>query len=199
MSRPPLLVRVAGSPLPAFLLFLGYAAIIVSWSQGEAPWWLALAAVGASLRTLSAIRRLRRYKAWLAEWNAMGATKQPQRKERRGGRRRVLITGAVLLLLAIPAGFRHLQSNEERGMALTLLSVTACVCLLLVVLRSIRRRMAKRRKTEPEAPAAPVVEWMLGRASSSPSRSEAARKLPDYSARLLGSGNVASRRNEAVS
>jgi hypothetical protein len=115
MSRPPLLVRVAGSPLPAFLLFLGYAAIVVSWSQGEAPWWLALVSVGASIRTLSAIGRLRRYKAWLAEWNAIGAAEQPRPKEKRGGRRRLLITGAVLLLLAIPTCFRYLPMNEEGG------------------------------------------------------------------------------------
>jgi len=187
MSRPPLLVRVAGSPLPAFLLFLVYAAIIVSWSQGEAPWWLALVAVGASLRTMSAIGRLRRYKAWLAEWNAMSATEQPQVKEKRGGRRRVLITGAVLLLLAIPTCFRYLQSDDERGMAPTQLSVIACVFLLGVVLRKIRRRMTKRRNAEPQTAPEPVVEWMLGQASSSPSRSEAARKLPKYSTRLLGS------------
>jgi hypothetical protein len=187
MSRPPLLVRVAGSPLPAFLLFLGYVAIVVSWSQGEAPWWLALIAVGASIRTLSAIGRLRRYKAWLAEWNAIGATEQARPKEKRGGRRRMLLTGTVLLLLAIPAGFRHLQGNEQSGSALTLFWVVACVCLLGVVLRSIKRRMAKHGNAEPEDADAPVVEWMLGHASSSPSRSEAARKLPDYSTRLLGS------------
>jgi Na+/melibiose symporter-like transporter len=187
MSRPPLLVRVAGSPLPAFLLFLVYAAIIVSWSQGEAPWWLALVAVGASIRTLSAIGRLRRYKAWLAEWNAIGATDQPDPKEKRGGRRRMLITGSVLFLLTVPTCFRYLQSNDELGIALTLLSVIVCLCLLGVVLRNTRRRINKRRKVEPEAADAPVVEWMLGQASSSPSRSEAARKLPEYSARLLGS------------
>jgi hypothetical protein len=58
--------------------------------------------------------------------------------------------------------------------------------MLGVVLRNIRR-MAKRPKADPETADAPVVEWTLGRASSSPSRSEAARKLPEYSARLLGS------------
>jgi cytochrome bd-type quinol oxidase subunit 2 len=187
MSRPPLLVRVAGSPLPAFLLFVGYAAVVAGWYEGDLTWWLALAAVGASMRTLSAVGRVRRYKAWLAEWNAMNATEQPQVKEKRGGRRRLFVTGAALLLLAIPAGFQHLQGNEQWGTALTLLWIVACVYLLGVVLRSIKRRMAKRRKTEQEAAAVPVVEWMLGRASSSPSRSEAARKLPEYSTRLLGS------------
>jgi len=188
MTRPPLLVRVAGSPLPALLLFFGYAAVVAGWYEGNVAWWLALAAVGASIRTLSAVGRVRRYKAWLAEWNAMGATaEQPKRKEKRAGRRWVTITGTALLLLAIAAGFGHLQSADEQGMALTMLLVIACVCLLGLVFRSIKRRTRKRPKAEPEAPAALVVEWMLGRASSSPSRSEAARKLPEYSARLLGS------------
>jgi hypothetical protein len=187
MNRPPLLVRVAGSPLPAFLFFLSYAAIVVSWSQGEAPWWLALVAVGASIRTLSAIGRLRRYKAWLAEWNAISAAEQPRPKEKPGGRQRMLITGAASLLLAIPAAAPHLQGNAALGTALTLVWVAAFVYLLAVVLRNIRRRTAKCRKAEPETADTPVVEWMLGQASSSPSRSEAARKLPEYSTRLLGS------------
>src|SRR5580658_6052564 len=150
MSRPPMLVRVAGSPLPAFLLFLSYAAIVVSWSQGEAPWWLALVAVGASLRTLSAIGHLRRYKAWLAEWNAIGAAEQPRPKEKPCGRQRMLITGAASLLLAIPAAISHLQGNAALGTALTLLWAVAFVYLLAVMLRNARRRMTKRRKVEPE-------------------------------------------------
>ena len=186
MSRPPLLVRTAGSPLPALLLFVGYTALIWGWYEDRVVWWLALAAVGAALRTLSAVGQVRRYKAWLAEWNAMAGTEQPRHKEKRRGRRRVLLPGAALLLVAIPAGFQYLQGNQEWGAALTLLGVVASVYLVAVALRSITRRITKRRITEPEADTAPVVEWMLGRASSSPSRSEAARKLPEYSARLLG-------------
>lgn len=34
MSRPPLLVRVAGSPLPALLLFVSFTAVIAVWYQG---------------------------------------------------------------------------------------------------------------------------------------------------------------------
>ena len=191
MSRPPLLVRVAGSPLPALLLFMGYAAVVAGWYHGDVVWWLALAAVGASFRTLSAVGRVRRYKAWLAEWNAMGEMEQPQQpqarpKEKRGSRRRVFITGAALLALAIPVCLPSLQGNDAGwGTAVTLWLV-ACVYLAGVMLRSIARRMTKRRKAEPEAVVAPVVEWMLGRASSSPSRAEAARKLPEYTSRLLG-------------
>jgi hypothetical protein len=183
MSRPPLLVRVAGSPLPAFLLFVGYALVVAGWYDGEVAWWLALGSVGAAMRTVAAIGRVRRYKAWLAEWNAMGEMEHLRPKKKRSWRRRIFITGAVLLLLAIPACLQHLQGNQ----ALQLLCVVGCICLVAVVLRSIKRRIAKRRKAEPEDVSIPVVEWMLGRASSSPSRAEAARKLPEYCARLLGS------------
>lgn len=199
MTRPPLIVRVAGSPLPAFLLFLGYAAIVAGWYQDQIVWWVALATVGAAMRTLSAIGRVRRYKAWLAEWNAMGAKEEPARppKEKRGGRHWLI---ALLLLLAIPACFTHLQVNEQWRGALILLWIAACIYLVGLVLRSITRRMTKRPKAQPKTEATTTpVEWMLDPATSSPSRFEAARKLPEYCTRLLDSSSVASHRNEAAS
>jgi hypothetical protein len=102
------------------------------------------------------------------------------------GRHRVIVTTAALLLLAIPARFARLQGNEQWRGALILLWIAACIYLVGLVLRSITRRIRKRPRAQPEAATAPV-EWMLSPASSSPSRSEAARKLPEYCARLLGS------------
>jgi Na+/melibiose symporter-like transporter len=140
------------------------------------------------MRTLSAVGRVRRYKAWLAEWNSMGARVEPgpPPKEKRGGRRRVFVTSAALLVLVIPVYLPNLQGNEEWRTALTLLWVVACIYLVGLVLRGITQRMTKRRKAQREAATEPV-EWMLSRASSSPSRSEAAKKLPDYCTRLLSS------------
>jgi hypothetical protein len=188
MTRPPLLVRIAGSPLGAVLLFLLYAAIVAGWYEGQVVWWLALGSVGAFMRTLSAVGRVRRYKASMEEWNAMGAREEPAppRKERHGGRRRLFVTCAVLLVLVIPACLPSLEGNDELGMTLTLLWVVAGIYLIGVVIRSIIRRITKRRTAKPEAATAPVA-WMLARASSSPSRSEAAQKLPEYCARLLRS------------
>jgi len=77
MTRPALFVRVAGSPRSAVLLFMCYTAVVVGWCEGTIVWWLGLAAVGLFIRTLSAVGQLRRYKAWLAEWNAMGAKEEP--------------------------------------------------------------------------------------------------------------------------
>jgi len=95
--------------------------------------------MGAAMRTLSAVGRVRRYKAWLAEWNAMGAKDEPAPppKDNRVGRRRVFVTSAALLLLVIPACFRHLQDNEEWRTALILLWLVACIYLVGLVLRSI--------------------------------------------------------------
>lgn len=199
MSRPPLFVRVAGSPRPAFLLFLCYTAIIFGWCEGTVAWWLGLAAVLASIRTLSAVGQLRRYKAWLAEWNAMGAKEEPSPppKEKAGRRRRVFVTSAALLLLLIPAWSQHIQGNEEFRTALILLWFVSLIYLVGLALRRVTRRMRKRPEVQPPAAGAPEsatppVEWMLGRASSSPSRAEAARQLPEYCTRLLSSGSATS-------
>ena len=186
MTRPSLLVRVAGSPLGALLLLLGHAALIAGWYEGQVVWWLALGSVGAAIRTLSAVGRVRRYKAWMAEWNAMGAREEsaPQNNGKPRARRWVFL--AALLLLGIPMCLPYLGGNEEWRTALSLLWVPACLFVVGVALRRIIRRIARRFKSRREVVNAPV-KWMLGRASSSPSRSEAAQKLPEYCARLLNS------------
>jgi len=190
MTRPSFGVRVAGSPGGAFLLFVVYAIVITGWYEGQVAWWLALGSVGAAFRTLSAVGRVRRYKVWLAEWNAMGGQEEsaPPRQENRSPRRRVFITIAALLLLAIPACLPYLQGSDEWRTALTLLWVVDCLCLVGLVLRSIIGRLKKRSQAKREAIIAPV-EWMLGRAFSSPSRSEASRNLPEHCSRLLSSSD----------
>jgi hypothetical protein len=185
MNRPHFLVRVAGSPLPAFLLSLCYAATVAAWWEGNVPWWLALAAIGAFIRTLSAIGQVRRYKAWVAEWNAMDAKEQPRPKDKPASRWKS-VTAAVFLFLAIPMCFPHLLVSQESRTALMLLWSLASIYLFVSVVRGIRQRARNRSMAQQEA-AATQVDWMLGRASSSPSRSEATRKLPEHCAGLLGS------------
>ncbi len=183
MNRPHFLVRVAGSPLPAFVLFLVYAAIVAGWYQGAVPWWLALAAIGAFFRTLSAIGQVRRYKAWVAEWNAMDAKEQPRPKDK-PTRRWKSVTAAVFLFLAIPMCFPHLLVSPESRTALMLLWSLASSYLFVSLVRGIRQWVRNRSIVQQEA-AAPQVDWMLGRASSSPTRSEATRKLPEHCIGLL--------------
>jgi hypothetical protein len=72
MKRPSLLVRVAGSPPVAILLFVVYSLVVIAWYQEAAPWWLALLAGFLAIQTPSAVREVRRYKVWAAEWRAMG-------------------------------------------------------------------------------------------------------------------------------
>ena len=68
----PWLVRLAGSPLIALVLFVLYGMAILGWYQGHLAWWLALGAVGAAIRTLGAVRQVQRYKTWVSNWRAMG-------------------------------------------------------------------------------------------------------------------------------
>jgi hypothetical protein len=190
MNRPALLARLAGSPRGALVLFVCYAALVFGWYQGNIPWWLALGAVGAAFRTLSAVGRVRRYKAWRADWQAMGGEDEPppaaarQKKRRRGW---VLVTVAALLALGMPLLPEQLYAPWESGLVMAWCA--ACLYLVFALLWSILRRIIGRRKARAEIAqagdeAAPVA-WLLGRPSSSPSRAAAERNLPRYCARLI--------------
>ena len=181
MNRPSLQVRAAGSPLGALLLLCGYAAVIAGWYQGYLAWWLAAAAALASLRTFSSVGHVRRYKAWLAEWNAMSGNTDTPRPKRKLGRG-FFMTGAAVMLVAIPIGISLLQDGDGMGTVLTLLWIAAGLYLVYVALRSVASRMAQRGETKADT--APAT-WMLGRASSSPSRADAEKNLPEYCARLI--------------
>jgi hypothetical protein len=186
MNRPSLSVRFAGSPRGALLLFLLYAAIGWGWYEGQVSWWIALGAVGAAVRTLRAVPELRRYEAWQAEWQSMeGGGARPQAKKRRG-RAWALIITAILLAILIP-----LSSSEERSLSpeLTALWCAAIFCLVCAFIWGITRRIRNRRSRRTDVPKGrggdASVEWLLGRASSSPSRADAEQNLPEYCARLL--------------
>jgi hypothetical protein len=196
MNRPRLSVRLAGSPLGALLLFVLYVAIVLGWYQGNVPWWLALGAVAAAVRTLSAIGKVRRYKAWSADWQAAGAEDEPPRRQKRGKRGWVFVTGAGVLFVAIPTYLPQIRNIEAIPnalvTALTWLWVAACLLLVwkllrlfwLVVSRSTARATARRRARAEAAP----VAWLVACASSSPSRAAAEQNLPEYTARLIGVG-----------
>lgn len=190
MNRPPLSVRLAGCPRIAIVLFLGYAAVVLGWYQGDVPWWVAVAAVAAAGRTLTAVRRVHSYKAWLAEWQGMGGEDEPPRPKKRRRRGWVFVTGAALLVLGIPFCLPSRGEQGELGLVLTLLWCAACLYLFFAVVRGILRRVVARRTVRAErgkakAEAAPVA-WLVGRASSSPSRAAAERNLPEYARRLIG-------------
>jgi hypothetical protein len=204
MKRPSALTRLMGAPLIALVLLLASGAVFVGWLAGGAPWWLGFIALFMALQTLSAVGQVSRYKAWSAKWQAMGEpvgaprrippnrgeevvrqTPASSPKEPRRGRLRLIV--AALLALAIPiyAG----NGSDTVSPALTCLWLAACLYLAFRLLRRLMRRSPKRHDQEAaprtrEAESA-FVTWVMNRPSSSPSRAEATRALPDYCLRLL--------------
>jgi hypothetical protein len=195
MNRPSLSARVAASVPGAIVMFLVCAALVSGWYQGQFPWWLALGAMFGALHTIDAIQRVRRYRAWRTQWNAMGGDAPV--KKRGGTLTKVAATIAVLALLAM-AGARddaNIQSDQALMVGLPVMfgasSLYLLASLALVLVRP-RRQAARRRseaqkeKARAEAEAAPVT-WLLPPSGSSPSREEATRNLPEYAAKLLRS------------
>jgi hypothetical protein len=203
MKRPSALTRLLGVPLVALLLLLGCGVAVVACLQGGAPRWLGFIALLTALQSLSALGQVRRYKAWAAKWRAMGepvnapphiapkdagggtGRKPPSSPKRRHGRLRIVV--AALLALAIPAFVG--DGGDAVSSALTCLWLLACLYLAFRLLRRILRRGRKHREQAAVASkgetAMPFVTWVMDRASSSPSRAEAQRNVPDYCARLL--------------
>jgi hypothetical protein len=179
MTRPDLFIRFTGSPLGALLLFALYVAIGVSWHQGVAPWWLALGAVGAALRTWRSVRHMRTYKRWRAQWQEMGEDDTPKpSKPRSYGWVYVL---ACLLLVGIPI---FLGGHSEAPSAfLSLVWIVTGMFLLVAFVRAVIRRTKYRRD---ENALSALVTWMVGKPFSSPSRSAAQKALPDYTLRVMG-------------
>jgi hypothetical protein len=202
MKRPSALTRLMGAPLVALLLLAACATVSIEWFAGDAPWWLGVGALFTGLHTLSSVGRVSRYKAWAAKWQAMGEPEQaaarvlPNGGDREVGqkiapdyraRRHALrIAIAALFALAIPA---YVADGNEGSIALGCLWLASCVYLAVAVVRGTMRRGGKRheQRTAPQKRETenPIVTWVMNRPSSSPSRAEATRALPDYCARLL--------------
>ena len=193
MNRPSVMVRLAGAPRIAVLLWIGCAVVVAGWYEAHAPWWQALIAVAIAKRTLSAMGQLRRYKQWAAEWNAMGAPDDrpaPVRQAQRaaphtGVGSRVLVGVAALIAVCLP--FSGAGSSD----GVICLWLAACLFLGWKVVGAVRRKgggsgkvMSQRGKAEADGD--DMVGWLLPRATSSPSRMDAMRNLPEYSARLIG-------------
>jgi hypothetical protein len=191
MNPPSLQTRVVGTRIMAALLFVAYAVIVVGWCEGSLPWWLALSTVVAAIRTFSAIRTVRRYKAWVSEWERMGeplnSATQPAKRPRR---RWPLVSGAALLFLAIPVYLSQAQddggwvSNSDGFVtSLTLLWCGVGVFLIFRLIRGIMRRMTKRGEVRTEIAAAnsegAPVTWLVNAPSWAPTRRSAEKNLLD--------------------
>jgi hypothetical protein len=103
------------------------------------------------------------------------------------------------------AEFPRIQAsgNHTAATAATLLWLAAVVYLcayllwklaaaLFRLLRPVFGVAAAHGKRGGKEEAAPVVTWLLGPPSSSPSRAQAEQELPEYSARLLAKNGIVS-------
>jgi hypothetical protein len=182
MTAPSPYARLAGTPVVAVLLFIGYATVITGWFEGRMAWWWAALAFIAALKTLKALGEVRRYKAWLAQWNAMDGQAQakPARKAPSWGRVLVLIALAIFLFPLFQA-----PGTPDSGLK-QLAWVASGLYLAFALVRFIVRRVRKGHTVEAERENKPV-SWLIDRASSAPSREDATAQLPDYCASLLRS------------
>jgi len=190
MRQPGILVRIAGTPLIACLLIAGAAMVIYGWYLGYTVWWLALAAVGLVFRTLSAVGTVRRYKAWAAEWEAMGRVggAPPQPAKPNPWKRTMLMAAA---LIGLPVAFSQ-PAIEDNPAVLSGLhwawGLLALYCLLRV-LGSLWRRagntVRRRRETRIEKSLDDPITLAVAQAADNPTRASAERNLPDYCRQLM--------------
>ena len=97
MNRPSLSVRIAGSPLAGIPLTLGGGWLILSWSEGHAPLWFALIGFFVIAKTFSSVKQVKRYKAWLKEWNSVGTFGQQPAKQKNRALLVLTLLAAALL------------------------------------------------------------------------------------------------------
>jgi hypothetical protein len=184
MTVPSPFARLAGTPVVGLLLFIGSCTVIAGWFQGRMPWWFAAVAFLLALKTLKALGEVRRYKAWLVQWNAMDGQAQakPARKLPSVGRVLVLIAAAMFLF-----PFFQAPGTQDSGLK-EIAWVISGLYLVFALVRFIVRRVRKGRNVQADGESKPVT-WLIDRASSAPSRGEATAQLPDYCATLLGSSS----------
>jgi hypothetical protein len=191
MNPPTSFERRLGARGGAALFGLLAAVAVAGWLGGAVPWWLAGFMVLIVPPVRKAGRKVRAYDAWLAEWQAMGGYEVTPTRKRKRTRTWQWVVCALVLVLGLP----RVQAVPGSGFETMLngLFDAACLYLVFALVRSILRRVLRRRKvrvevgkakTEAEAKNAPVA-WLLPCASVSPSRAMAERSLPDYCVRLI--------------
>lgn len=187
MNRPSLSVRVAGSPLGGIPLTLCGGWMILSWSEGHAPLWFALIGFFVIAKTFSSVKQVKRYKAWLKEWNSVGTFGQQPAGEKKHALRGLTLLAAALFI-GIIASWPQAADKPQLQNALVWVWLS-CGLFLLARLAVAITRLIKRRARNVKADDEPVA-WMLGRTVDSPSREMATRSLPEYAARVLSAQPV---------
>ncbi|HEV8039085.1 MAG TPA: hypothetical protein VGP62_09495 [Bryobacteraceae bacterium] len=197
MNQPTLMTRFIGTPLVAVVAYVGVGLLLLGWWQGAVPWWLGLAALCFAGAVRTAARELRAYNRWLAAWQTMGMPRaaaheplaKPVSRSRKASSSWAGVVVAVLLLVVIPVLMASPGANEalRNGLGLFWLAMALyLVCKLAAKLyRAVARRSPSVSAGAKGGEASDVVQWALPCASSSPSRADAVRNLPEYSARLI--------------
>jgi hypothetical protein len=147
-----------------------------------------LAAIYIASHTANSVRELRAYNGWARQWQEMAGvtTAAPPRRMKKHPAldNAVGIVGVV----ALPWLASPLSDRTER-LLLAYLWLAVCLMLLFRAFRGgVRFFKARRmRRSKAEDIQIQPVSWLVDRASTSASRAEATRQLPD-SARLIGRG-----------
>lgn len=202
MNQPSIVVRLAGSPLGGILLLTGCVIAVHTWAVGQAPWWWAFGGAVIGWKTITAFLQMQRYKNWRKQWDAIGQ----EGKEAEGRESASRISGAktprrwLRLLVAGLLALVFLSAHDlgliegYRSGEITLILFSCCVVYLVFGLgrwlfSALRRGGVKTPSlgTASEKPLAPPVTWLINRASFAPSRADAEKNLPEYSAKLLDS------------
>jgi len=194
MNPPTFITRLLGTPLVALVLYVGCAVTILGWTRGEVSGWLALATLCFVATIRKAVRDVRRYKQWGAAWQAMGNASgvvAPKPITRGRNPSWVNVTIAALSLLIIPIFVAVPEADEALRNGLTLLWLAIAAYLLWKLGVSIRGALSRKGagtvRGGVTSASGDVVKWVLPPASSSPSRLDAIRNVPDYCARLMAS------------
>ena len=102
------------------------------------------------------------------------------------------VIAAALLLFIIPVVIATPGASEavRNGLTLSWLATAGYLLCRLVInarpARALKRAGTVSAGASKTSAAAAVVEWALPPASSSPSRADTMRRLPEYCARLMG-------------
>jgi hypothetical protein len=183
-----------GKPRVAAACYIGCGLAVLGWYGGEIPWWLALIALCSVGSVRRSVQEVRRYNQWWGAWQSMGnEPSAPAPKVITRGRKAsspwLTITVASLSLMIIPMLADCVDDSVHHWLTLLWLGIAA---YLVFKLASVRRSRVKKAVAgtagvggRKNGAAPDVVAWVLPRASSSPSRADALRRLPDYCSRLM--------------
>lgn len=192
MNPPTFITRFLGTPLVAAALYVGCAVVVLAWFGGEVHWWLAVAAVCFVGTVRKSVQNVRRYNQWYAGWQAMGNA-QGVTAPRRKTSSWFNVACALILLIVIPMFIAAPGPDKALSNALTWVWLAVVAYLLWKLAVSIQCALFRKGASTVSAggsktsASADVVQWVLPPASSSPSRADAVRNVPEYCSRLMAS------------